>query len=279
STGSNGELVIQSRGDIEILASPTEPLSETGFAFLGFSPEVKEAQDPYFDVSVGNNEPVRISIEPNDTEVELLAKLNAVPGLAAQIDANGFLSLRPGGSFTSPDFGGDIKLVGGPFETDTATLGGTALGRTSIDDGVNIVSALFGTYQVLGGGAINDQSPIVDISYSSETDTGSGVFVPFRSEFLGPGANIDTDLVGSLTLEDYAQKMINQHAQELNLIKERKTDEDTLKGLLEKELTDSSGVNLDEELGFLIVVQTAYAASARVINAINDIFQELLNAV
>jgi hypothetical protein len=67
---------------------------------------------------------VRITIEPTDTETDILAKLNAVPGLVAQTDANGFLSLRPGGSFVSPDFGGDIKLVGGPFETDSAALGG-----------------------------------------------------------------------------------------------------------------------------------------------------------
>ncbi|MBK9586061.1 MAG: flagellar hook-associated protein FlgK [Alphaproteobacteria bacterium] len=279
SAGADGELLIQSRGNIQTLASGTEPLSDTGFAFLGLKPELKEATDPYFDVSVGNNAAVRITIEPTDTETDLLAKLNAVPGLVAQTDANGFLSLRPGGSFVSPDFGGDIKLVGGPFETDTAALAGTAAGRASINDGVNIVSALFGTYSVLSGGAINDESPIVDVPYTSETENGTGSFVHFRSEFLGPGANIESEVVGALTLEDYAQKMVNQHGQELNLIKERRADEETLQGLLEKELVDSSGVNLDEELGFLIVVQTAYAASARVINAIDEIFQELLRVV
>lgn len=279
STGANGELVIRSRGDIEILAAPLEPLSETGFAFLGFKEEVQEATDPYFDIAVGNNSLERIYIEPTDTEVELLAKLNAVPGLAARIDANGFLELRPGGSFTSPDFGGDIRIVGGPFETGAATLAGTALGRTTIDDEVNITSALFGTYEILPGGAVNDQSPLQEIVYASETAVGSGQYVSFRSANLGPGTTVQTNVAGATTLEDFAQKMINQHGQELNLISERREDEETLRGLLEKQLVDKSGVNLDEELGFLIVVQTAYAASARVINAIDQIFQELLEVV
>ncbi len=279
SSGANGELVLQSRGDIEILAGVAEPISETGFAFLGLSEELIEAQDPYFDIAVGNQTSTRIFIEPGDTEVELLAKLNAVPGVAAQIDADGFLEIRPGNNFTNPDFGGDIKLVGGPFETNGATLGGTAAGRAAINDGVNIISALFGTYQVLGGGAINDQSPIEEVLYASETENGSGTFVGFRSQLLGPGADISTEVVGVLSLEDYAQKMINQHAQELNLISERREDEETLRSLLETEFVDSSGVNLDEELGFLIVVQTAYSASARVINAIDELFEDLLNAV
>lgn len=279
STGANGELVIQSRGNIEIVQSGSEPMTETGFAFIGFNVGLKQASDPYFDVSVGNNPAQRIYIEPTDTEVELLAKLNAVPGLAAEIDADGFLALRPGNSFTNPEFGGDIRLVGGPTRTNGATLAGTALGRTSIDNNVGIISALFGTYEVLGGGAINDQSPIVDIPYRSETALGSGQFVSIRSQNLGPGANIDTNISGALTLEDFAQKIINQHGQELNLIRERSEDESTLQSLLEKQLVDESGVNLDEELGFLIVVQTAYAASARVISAIDEIFQELLSAV
>lgn len=278
-TGANGELVIQSRGDIEILAGATEPLSETGFAFLGFQEEVQEASDPYFDVIVGNKSAQRVYIEPTDTEVDLLAKLNAIEGVGAQIDANGFLSIRPGGSFTNPNFGGDIRIVGGPFRTNTATLAGTAAGRTSIDNNVGIVSALFGTYQVLGSGAINDQSPVRDIAYSSETYNGSGVFVSFRSDYLGPGANIASEITGSQTLEDYGQKIINQHGQELNLIRERREDEQTLHDLLQKQIVDNSGVNLDEELGFLIVVQTAYAASARVINAIDEIFDELLAVV
>ncbi len=276
SVDSNGQLSISSNGNIEIVNSPVQPLSTEGFNFLGLTPTLSQAQDPYFDVSVGNNQPVRITIDPSDTEVDLLAKLNAVEGLAAQIDTDGFLSIRPGNSFNNPDFGGDISIIGGPFTTSGASLAGTSAGRSSIDDGVNIAQALFGTYNVVSPGVIDNLSPIIEIPYQSETETGSGNFVAFRSENLGPGANVNSNIELSLTLKDYSQKIINENAQQLALINARGEDEDSLKGLLEQQLSDQSGVNVDEELGYLIVVQTSFSASARVVNAVGEIFDELL---
>ncbi len=279
SVGSNGELVIESSSNIEILNSGVEPLSDQGFAFLGLSISMSEASDPYFDIKVGNNQPTIITIDPNDTETELIAKLNAVDGLAVQLDADGFLSLRPGNDFNNPDFGGDITITGGGFKTESAALAGTALGRTSIDDGVNIVQSLFGTYQVLGGGIIEDQSPIIDMDYQSETEVGSGVFVSFRSENLGPNAAVGTEIGSSASLNDFSQKIINEVAQELALINARGADAKSLEGLLNQQLMNESGVNLDEELGKLIVVQIAYAASARVVNVVDNIFKELLRVI
>jgi len=276
---SDGRLNLNSRSNIQIVNSPTDPISEQGFAFLGLSEQTVEAEDPYFDISVGNNEPTRITIAPADTETELIAKLEAVPDLAVQIDADGFLSVRPGNNFTNPDFGGDLRIIGGPFTTEGATLAGTALGRTSIDDEVNIAQALFGTYEDLGGGVIEERSPINDTIYGSETTTGSGDFSAFRFENLGPLGNIETGIDLSLSLSDYSQKIVNEVSQELSLLQGREEDEETLRSLLNQQITDESGVNLDEELGLLIVVQTAYSASARVINAVEELFDELLNVL
>ena len=278
SVGVNGELIIESSSNIEISNSAIEPLSDLGFDFLGLTPLVSQAEDPYFDVSVGNNEAVRITIGPSDTEVDLLAKLNAVNGLIAQIDTDGFLSMRGGNSFSNPDFGGDILIIGGANTISGASLGGTAAGRASLDDGVNIAQALFGTYNITGT-IIEEFSPVTDIEYQSEVEQGSGVFVAFRSEFLGPDASINTGIASSLTIKDYSQKIISQASQELALVNSRVGDERSLQGLLKQQILDDSGVNLDEELGHLIVVQTSYAASARVINIINEIFQELLNVI
>ncbi len=279
SIGSDGELVINSASNIEIANSAVEPLSTQGFAFLGLSTALSEAQDPYFDIKIGNNQPVRVTIDPNDTEVELLAKLNAINELAVQIDANGFLSMRPGNDFNNPDFGGDLTITGGPFTTNSASLGGTATGRTSIDNGVNIAQSLFGTYEVIAAGVIENQSPIIDVLYQSETEAGSGSFVSFRSELLGPSAAVKTEIGSSLTLNDYAQKIVNEIAQELALINSRHEDAKSLKGLLQQQLLNESGVNIDEELGHLIVVQTAYSASARVLNVVNETFKELLSII
>ncbi len=294
SVGTNGELVISTNGSYEI-DSNTLPtgIGDAGLVFLGLSDNAGSPvapTDPYFDVQVGNNDPVRITLEPGDTQVELIAKLQAIPGLAVDTDAtltnietDGILRLRPGDDFDNPDFGGDIKLIGGPFEVNGAAYGAppALTARAAIDNGANIVSALFGTYTVSGGG-IEDASPVDSFNYGSGTNASLAPPIPtlsFRESLLGPSANISTGVRGSLTIIDFAQKMVNEHSQESILIQANIEDETSLRDVLQTQLLDESGVNLDEELGQLIVVQTAYSASARVLTAIDELFQELLNAV
>jgi hypothetical protein len=205
-----------------------------------------------------------------------------VPGLAVEdltLSADGFLRLRPGNTYTNPDFGGDIKILAGTFQADTAGAN-AVFGAGTILDGVNIVSALFGSFSA--GPPQQDSSPLTNVQYGSQTD-GSIVppipTLPFRTDLLGPGADISTRLIGSLRLVDFSQKMVNEQSQQVSIIEARSADEKTLQDILNKQVLDDSGVNLDEELGHLIVVQTAYAASARVVSAINELFDELLNAV
>ncbi len=279
SVGSNGELVIDSTGTIQIDASfgPTG-VGSAGLVFLGLGEGTTPPEDPYFDIRVGNNDPVRIMIEPGDDENDLMTKLGAVPGLAVEditLSADGFLRLRPGNDYTDPDFGGNIQIIGGPFTTSGAGAN-AVFGAGTIPDDLNIVSGLFGSFTT---GPTQDQSPVQSIGYRSETENGSGVFVPFRETLLGPGVDIQTGVRASTMLIDYAQKMINQQSQEIALTDTRIADEEALRSLLEIQLLDDSGVNLDEELGHLIVVQTAYSASARVISAVDEQFQELLRAL
>ena len=290
SVGPNGELIINTRGSYEIDANagPTS-IGNSGLVFFGLSDSGGtpiSPTDPYFDVQVGNNTSVRITLEPGDTDVELIAKLQAVPGLAVDtvnFAVDGVLRLRPGNDFVNPDFGGDLKLIGGPFDSNGAGYGAppATTARGAIDNGANIISALFGTYNI-SGAAIIDQTPVSSTNYGSETDASLPVPIPtlpFREEYLGPNADISTGLIGSQRIIDFAQKMINEHSQETILINARIQDEESLRDVLETQLLDESGVNLDEELGHLIVVQTAYSASARVLTAVDELFQELLNAV
>ncbi|MCB1562810.1 MAG: flagellar hook-associated protein FlgK [Alphaproteobacteria bacterium] len=285
SIGPNGELLLESRSDITIAAAGAEPLSSTGFAFLGLSPATYEATDPSFNIQVGNNPSVKVTIGPGDDETDLLSQLAGVPGLAVDTDAflpaeDGFLRLRPGNDFLDPDFGGDIRIVGGPFESDPALAGEPSIAALGAGNGINIVSALFGSFNA--GPPAQDFSPVADTGYASETNGALGPPVPtlsFRETLLGPGANISTRVNGALTLVDFAQKMVNEHAQEVLLVESRAADEDSLREVLQDQLLSESGVNLDEELGHLVVVQTAYSAAARVINAVDELFKELLDAV
>lgn len=279
SESSNGELVITSNADITIDATVVaNGMGDAGLVFLGLAEGATEATDPYFEVQVGTDDPVRITIDPDDDETDLLTQLNAVTGLAVEnltTSADGFLRLRPGNSYTNPDFGGDIRLIAGPYTALNAGAN-TVYGAGTIADGVNIVSALFGSFST---GPVQNLSPITDVEYQSETYAGSGVYVSFREDYLGPSVDVSTQVEGSKRIVDFGQKMVNEQVQELNGLSSRINDETTLQELLHKKLLDDSGVNLDEELSSLISLQTAYSASARVVQAVEELFNQLLDAL
>ncbi len=285
SRNSNGQLVISSSGNITIDASSfAGAMGTTAADGLGLAEATYVTEDPYFDVQVGNQDPVRITIEPGDDVTDLVDKLEwdsttqtGIPGLYVDYDAGaGTITLRPGNDDSNggPEFGGDIRLIGGPFTTSGAVEPTIA----ALPESVGIISALFGSFTV-SGATVNENSAVQNVGYQSETFNGSGVFVSFRTEYLGPGVDIETDISNADSLIDYGQKIVNNHAQDLILTQSTQADESTLRDLFQRELLDESGVNIDEELSNLIVVQTAYAAAARAVSAADELFEELLNAI
>jgi flagellar hook-associated protein 1 FlgK len=253
---------------------------------LGLNEGVFETEDPSFTVQVGNDKPYTVTIAPGDTIADLEAKLSynpatqtGIPGLFVDIDAvDGTLSLRPGiddsnwGPLdTAPLYGGDITITSSGFET---SLG--ANGNPALDDNINVVSALFGSYNAT---TLDNLSPLTDVTYVSEITNGSGTFTNFRNRFLGPNAAISTGISSASNLLDYSQKIIDETSQDYIQAQSAFENEDTLRGILEREFSDESGVNIDEEMSNLIVVQTAYAAAARTITAADEMFQELINSI
>lgn len=273
----NGELSLTSSANITIDSNaPANPLGDANLALLGLRSGTQEAEDPYFDIAVGKNDFTRITIGPLDDEGSLLAKLQAIPGLAAQFGPTGELELRPGNDPLNPEFGGELRVISGSFSASGAGANADIAAGT-IPDGVNIVSALFGSF--ITGTSPQNISPVTDVLYGSQVSDTDVSGLAFREDFLGQNGIISTGVLASRSITDFAQKMVNEHTQELILLEERVEDDSTFRDLLSDQLLRESGVNLDEELANLIVVQTAYSASARVLNAIDDLFQELLNTL
>lgn len=281
----NGQLIIESRGDISFDATSfAGSMGTDALAVLGLQERSYATEHPYFDIQIGNNAAVRVTLEPGDTTADLIDKLEwdgatqtGVPGLYVDFDAGtGLLTIRPGIDDTNggPNFGGDMRIIGGPFATNGAVNPTLA----AAPQPVGIISAIFGSFTVAGLN-VTERSPIIELSYQSEISNASATYVPFRNRYLGPGANIATNILTGLNLVDYAQKMVNAQVQDLVLAQNSIEDEGTLRDLLQRQLLDESGVNIDEELSHLIVVQTAYAAAARAVTAADEMFQELLNAV
>lgn len=273
--GSEGGLEITSQGDITIDAtSPANAMGLPNLAFLGLSAETSEATDPFFDISVGSNDFTRITLEPSDDETDLLAKLEAVNGLAVQYSAGGELQLRPGNDYDDPEFGGDLRIVSGASSASGAAAN-TLIGAGTVPDGVNIVAALFGSYT--SGGA--SSSPVESVAYGSEVSATDSSTLGFREDYLGAGASISTGVNGSDSLLDYAQQMINEHSQELISVQDAAEDDAAFLDILEDQWLADSGVNIDEELSNLIIVQNAYSASAQVLETIGKLFDDLLAVI
>jgi flagellar hook-associated protein 1 len=267
SVNAYGQLVIKSRGDIDVEAGGANGMGQAGLTYLGLTAGVQKTTDPYISVQVGADPPVRISIIPGEDQAGLVASLDktsgvdpGVPGLGAAIDGLGHLILRPGDSTANPTFGGDLTITGGPFQADGS---GTIPG--GITAGTSIVAALFG-----------GNAPVSSVPYALAN--ASGPATPFRTNNLGPGANISTGIASDGSLIDYSQQVINGQAQQANDVTNQQTNETTYASTLQQNLQNSDGVNIDQELSNMIVAQTAYSASARVISAIQAEFQALLQA-
>ncbi len=277
-----GQLVLNSRADITVTGSgfAAEAMGDDGLEYLGLSEGTYQAEDPYFEIQIGNKDRVKITIEPGDTETDLENKLTwdtasgtGVPGLYVDIDASGNLTLRPGNDDSNggPVFGGDMKLFAGTIDAD-----GT--GGIGVPAGVNIISTLFGSYTA--GPPLQESSPVNDVTYGSlESSVAGAGTVQFRSEYLGPNATVSTQITGATNLIDYAQRIIAQHAEEATQRTEQYKDEQTYLELVERQLADESGVNIDEELSHMIVIQTAYSAAARVLTVVDEMFAQLIEAV
>lgn len=236
-----GQMVINTRGNITI-ASGT--MGEAGLDFLGLSAGTTTTVDPYFDIVVGNNDPVRITIEPGDTETDLVTKIDAVPGIATAdivVSAGGLLSFRP-------ERGGDIRVIGGPFTSDAAGF--------STAGGLGIIEEIFGS-----------ASPVVDYEHAA-----------FRTQDLGPSVTLETGIPSANNILDFGQKMINAQIQDKITLQNLRDDEEQYRATLEKQLLDESGVNVDEELANMVSIQSAYTAAARAISVAEEMFRELLDS-
>ncbi len=280
----NGQLVISSRANVIIDAGGANGMGATALAAIGLSEGTFKTEDPYFDIQVGNGTPVRITIEPGDTQATLIDKLRwdsatqtGVYGLNVEFDtATGYLTLRPGidDSNGGPSFGGDLKITSGPFKTNSpvnAVL-------NALPGGVGVSTALFGNYTV-NGTTVTERSSVNDVPYGSETRAGSGVFVSYRTQYLGQATQSGSGILTATNIIDFGQKAINKQTQDLVNTQSMQSDETTLRDLLQRRLLDESAVNIDEEMSHLIVVQTAYAAAARAVTAADEMFQELMNSL
>jgi len=83
----------------------------------------------------------------------------------------------------------------------------------------------------------------------------------------------------SSTLSDYSAQFLSSTARQAAQATTTSKDRSGIRDEIQSQISDVSGVNLDEELANLVVYQNAYNASARMIKAADELFKTLLDAV
>lgn len=128
-------------------------------------------------------------------------------------------------------------------------------------------------------------NPSALVLYSSTTNAGDSSRPDFISQQLtaaaqlfDPGSGIGTaggPFSGSLA--DYVQQTISLQGANADNASKLNDGQQVVVNALQTRFNDSSGVNIDTEMSNLLVLQTAYGANARVMTAIKQMFDQLLN--
>jgi flagellar hook-associated protein 1 len=79
------------------------------------------------------------------------------------------------------------------------------------------------------------------------------------------------------TFSDYATEILSLNATQAENVEDTLQTKTFLHDTLQSKTRAASGVNLDEEMAYMIILESAYAASARVITTTSELFDELLN--
>ncbi|TVR14856.1 MAG: hypothetical protein EA401_03735 [Planctomycetota bacterium] len=80
----------------------------------------------------------------------------------------------------------------------------------------------------------------------------------------------------SLNFEDFYQDRLNRVATQVNQVAQQKSNQAAVQASLENRRDQISGVNIDEEVGLLIMQQQAYQAAARIVGIERENIQALL---
>ena len=100
----------------------------------------------------------------------------------------------------------------------------------------------------------------------------------FRTQNLGIDGDVETQISGVTTLEDFGRSMVSFHAEEHADAVRSSEDETVFYNTLNERNQNESGVDIDQELSELIKFQTAYTAATQMIRSADELFDDLLSA-
>jgi flagellar hook-associated protein 1 FlgK len=128
-------------------------------------------------------------------------------------------------------------------------------------------------------------NPSALIAYSNTTNSGDSTRPDFIYQQLTAAAQLFSPTSGigtasgpfSGSLADYIQQSISQQGAAADNAAKLNEGQQVVVNALQTRFNDTSGVNIDTEMSNLLTLQTAYSANARVMTAIKQMMDQLLN--
>ena len=122
------------------------------------------------------------------------------------------------------------------------------------------------------------------VSYAADTPAGDSTRPDFIFSQLttgtlqfSPNTGIGTSGAPfSGSISTFLRQVISQQGQAASTASNLKDGQDVVLNSLQQRFNDSSGVNVDQEMATLLTLQNAYAANARVLSTVKDMFDTLI---
>jgi len=121
-------------------------------------------------------------------------------------------------------------------------------------------------------------SRVLNFALGSEVQTGVPQ-PPFNTTGLGPGGTLTAPFSGDRTLANYAADMTVAQSSQSAAATSQLVTEQAVQTSLKNQVSSVSSVNMDTEMTKMMTLQNAYGANARVIAALQSMFNQLLQAV
>jgi flagellar hook-associated protein 1 FlgK len=209
----------------------------------------------------------------------MLAELDTLAaGFAARFEAQG-LRLFEGPSGLVPDPGLPYTTGGAlGFSLAIRVSPAVAADPTLVRDGTHAV----GSFVPNPPGGPAGFTLLLDrvLGFALGPEEAPGVpHTPFASSGLGPDGSLVARVVPQATLAAQAAQIVAAHGVERAEAGRARESASALAGALEARLAEASGVDIDRELAAMVALQNAYAANARVMAAVQQMFDSLLSAV
>jgi flagellar hook-associated protein 1 FlgK len=236
--------------------------------------------------------------DPNDQVVgiDFSGGLSTVWGqISAALGSTGMVASNPSGSTLRVlnDGAGNVVKVNSVSTTTTQTSltgGGAALSffTDGSDPYTGAITAL-GSQSIGLAGRISvnkdlvaDPSKLVD--YASGVASGDSTRPDFilnqltnSSQQFSPSTGIGTtNAPFSGSISTFLRQFVSQQGEAADSASNLKQGQDVVLSSLQQRFNDASSVNVDSEMANLLTLQNAYAANARVMSAVKDMFDTLM---